>query len=38
MLYGLYGILRLHNAQEDEGAFSLIPSEGLSQRTDVKSC
>ena len=38
LLYGLYGILRLHNAQEDEGAFSLIPSEGLSQRTDVKSC
>jgi heavy metal translocating P-type ATPase len=25
LLYGLYGILRLHNAQEDEGAFSLIP-------------
>jgi hypothetical protein len=24
-LYGLYGVLRLHNAQEDEGAFSLIP-------------
>ena len=26
LLYGLYGILRLHNAQEEEGAFSLIPS------------
>lgn len=38
LLYGLYGILRLHNAQEEEGAFSLIPSEGLSHRTDVKSC
>jgi heavy metal translocating P-type ATPase len=38
LLYGLYGILRLHNAQEDEGAFSLIPSEGLPHRTDVKSC
>jgi hypothetical protein len=25
LLYGLYGVLRLHNAQEDEGAFSLIP-------------
>jgi hypothetical protein len=23
--YGLYGVLRLHNAQEDETAFSLIP-------------
>jgi hypothetical protein len=29
LLYGLYGILRLHNAQEDEGAFSLIPSPGF---------
>jgi heavy metal translocating P-type ATPase len=26
LLYGLYGVLRLHNAQEEEGAFSLIPS------------
>jgi iron-sulfur cluster repair protein YtfE (RIC family) len=25
LLYGLYGILRLHNAQEEEGAFSLMP-------------
>jgi len=25
LLYGLYGILRLHNAQEEEGAFSLVP-------------
>lgn len=25
LLYGLYGILRLHNAQEEEGAFSLAP-------------
>ncbi len=25
MLYGLYGILRLHNAQEEESAFSLVP-------------
>jgi hypothetical protein len=25
LLYGLYGVLRLHNAQEDETAFSLIP-------------
>ena len=26
LLYGLYAILRLHNAQEDEGAFSLLPA------------
>jgi heavy metal translocating P-type ATPase len=27
LLYGLYAILRLHNAQEEEGAFSLLPDE-----------
>src|SRR6266545_684383 len=27
LLYGLYAILRLHNAQEEEGAFSLVPDE-----------
>jgi hypothetical protein len=26
ILYGLYGVLRLHNAQEEEGAFSLVPA------------
>ncbi len=26
LLYGLYAIMRLHNAQEEEDAFSLIPS------------
>ena len=26
VLYGLYAVLRLHNAQEEEGAFSLVPS------------
>ena len=26
VLYGLYGVLRLHNAQEEEGAFSLVPA------------
>jgi hypothetical protein len=26
LLYGLYGILRLHNAQEEEGAFSMLPT------------
>jgi soluble P-type ATPase len=25
LLYGLYAVLRLHNAQEEEGAFSLVP-------------
>jgi hypothetical protein len=25
LLYGLYGVLRLHNAQEDETAHSLLP-------------
>jgi len=24
LLYGLYAILRLHDAQEEEGAFSLV--------------
>ena len=24
LLYGLYAVLRLHNAQEEEGAFSLV--------------
>ncbi len=23
-LYGLYGVLRLHNAQEEEGLFALV--------------
>jgi hypothetical protein len=26
LLYGLYGVLRLHNAQEDETAHSLLPA------------
>ena len=30
LLYGLYAVLRLHNAQEEEGAFSLVPTEGRS--------
>jgi hypothetical protein len=25
LLYGLYAIMRLHNAQEEEDAFSLLP-------------
>jgi hypothetical protein len=27
LLYGLYAILRLHNAPEEEGAFSLVPDQ-----------
>ena len=26
LLYGLYAVLRLHNAQEEESAFSLVPT------------
>jgi hypothetical protein len=26
LLYGLYAVLRLHNAQEDEGAIAIIPA------------
>ena len=26
LLYGLYAVLRLHNSQEEEGAFSLVPT------------
>lgn len=31
LLYGLYAVLRLHNAQEEEGAFSLV-SNGAAHR------
>ncbi len=27
LLYGLYAVLRLHNAQEEEGAFALVPTD-----------
>mgnify|MGYP001794952326 CR=1 FL=1 len=30
LLYGLYAVLRLHNAQEDEGAVALVPVHGVS--------
>ncbi|MEP7162044.1 MAG: heavy metal translocating P-type ATPase [Dermatophilaceae bacterium] len=30
LLYGLYAVLRLHNAQEDEGAVALVPVHGES--------
>ncbi len=29
LLYGLYAVLRLHNAQEDEWAFSLLPDASV---------
>jgi len=32
LLYGLYAVLRLHNAQEEEGAFSLVP-DGAANHT-----
>lgn len=32
-LYGLYAILRLHNALEEEGAFSLVPDESQSEKS-----
>ncbi len=32
LLYGLYAVLRLHNAQEEEGAFSLVPDDSTRKR------
>jgi hypothetical protein len=32
MLYGLHAIMRLHNAQEEEGVFSLLPDESAEVR------
>ncbi|MEO7754480.1 MAG: heavy metal translocating P-type ATPase [Terracoccus sp.] len=32
LLYGLYGVLRLHNAQEEEGAFALVPAGSATGR------
>jgi len=32
LLYGLYAVLRLHNAQEEEGAFSLVPTASSAPR------
>ena len=34
LLYGLYAVLRLHNAQEEEGAFSLVP-DGAANHTGM---
>jgi soluble P-type ATPase len=36
LLYGLYAVLRLHNAQEEEGAFSLVPA-GNGARPGLRS-
>jgi hypothetical protein len=33
LLYGVYAVLRLHNAQqEEEGAFSLVPNEAANSQ------
>jgi heavy metal translocating P-type ATPase len=37
LLYGLYAILRLHDAQEEEGAFSLVPEPGLDPASLIRS-
>jgi heavy metal translocating P-type ATPase len=41
LLYGLYGVLHLHNAEEDETAFSLIPDTpeptAATQRSPVRA-
>ena len=36
LLYGLYAVVRLHNAQEEEGAFSLVP-DGAADRQAAAS-
>jgi hypothetical protein len=37
LLYGLYGVLRLHNAQEEEGAFSLVPGGSAGSPTSEQA-
>ena len=41
LLYGLYAVLRLHNAQEEEGALSLVPDSpsatDLTTRSDASA-
>ncbi len=32
LLYGLYAVVRLHNAQEEEGAFTLVPDSPRPER------
>jgi heavy metal translocating P-type ATPase len=36
LLYGLYAVLRLHNAQEEEGAFSLVPNGAANAQATAK--
>src|SRR5512138_3952633 len=36
LLYGLYAVLRLHNAQEEEGAFSLVPNGAANGQPPVR--
>jgi len=35
MLYGLYAVLRLHNAQEEESAFSLVPNGAANSQASL---
>ena len=35
LLYGLYAVLRLHNAQEEEGAFSLVPGGAVNATANM---
>ncbi|MGE5758974.1 MAG: heavy metal translocating P-type ATPase [Gemmatimonadota bacterium] len=35
LLYGLYAVVRLHNAQEEEGAFSLVPNGAAIGQTTI---
>jgi heavy metal translocating P-type ATPase len=37
LLYGLYAVLRLHNAQEEEGAFSLVPNGAANAQVTAKA-
>src|SRR6478672_11294110 len=32
LLYGLYAVCRLHNSQEEEGAFALVPAKATPAR------
>ncbi len=36
LLYGLYGVLRLHNAQEEESAFALVPTDSAPRTTRAR--
>ena len=36
LLYGLYAVCRLHNSQEEEGAFALVPAKPTPSRRDAR--